>query len=89
MYLFIEILLVGLSICVLIYMINMKNKYKKDATSSKEDIIKYFEDNNATSVENGIKTKKLPIEIAKNSYLLIMIQDKTLTFKKGKYYLNR
>jgi len=67
----------------------MNNKYKNDTSSSKEDIIKYFEDNNATSLENGIKTKDLPESIAKNPYRLMMVKDKTLEFKKGKYYLNK
>jgi len=77
-------------ICILgiIYMTMMKNKYKNDSSTSKEDIIKYFEDNNAVNFENGIKTKDLPKDIAKNPYLLMMVQDKTLSFKKGKYYLN-
>ena len=55
----------------------------------KEDIIKYFQDNNIMSLENGIKTKDLPKEIVKNPYLLMMVQDKTLIFQKGKYYLNK
>lgn len=78
-------------ICIvgIIYMILIKNKYKNDTSSSKEDIIKYFKDNNITNLENGIKTKELPKEIAKNPYLLMMVQDKTLTFKKGRYYLNK
>lgn len=70
-------------------MISIKNKYKNDISSSKEDIIKYFKDNNAINVENGIKTKELPKDIAKNPYLLMMVQDKTLSFKKGKYYLKK
>lgn len=60
----------------------MKSKYKNDISSSKEDIIKYFKNNNITTLENGIKTKDLPEFIAKNPYLLMMVQDKTLTFKK-------
>ena len=70
-------------------MIRMNNKYKNDTFTSKEEIINYFKDNNATNVENGIKTKELPKDIAKNPYLLMMVQDKTLSFKKGKYYLNK
>ena len=79
-------------ICVIgiIYIMIMKNKYKNDKISlSKENIIKYFQDNDITSLENGIKTRDLPKEIVKNPYLLMMVQDKTLTFKKGKYYLNK
>lgn len=78
-------------ICIvgIVYMIFMKSKYKNDVSSSKEEIIKYFKDNNITSLESGITTKKLPKEIAKDPYLLMMVQDKTLTFKKGKYYLNK
>lgn len=43
----------------------LNNKYKKDTSSSKENIIKYFNDNNITSLENGIRTKDLPKEITK------------------------
>ena len=75
-------------ICIIgiIYIIIMKKKYKNDKTSlSKEKIIKYFQDNNITSLEKGIKPK----DIIKNPYLLMMVQDKTLIFQKGKYYLNK
>lgn len=88
MYLFIKILIVVLCISGVLYMVRMNNKYKNDTSSSKKDIIKYFEENNATSLEKGIKTKDLPTSIAKNPFLLMMIKDKTLEFKKGKYYLN-
>ena len=50
-------------ICVvgIIYIILIKNKYQNDKTSLlKENIIKYFQDNNITSLERGIKTKDLP-----------------------------
>ena len=79
-------------ICIIgiIYIVIMKSKYKNDKTSlSKEKIIKYFQDNNITSLEKGIKAKDLPKEITKNPYLLMMVQDKTLIFQKGKYYLNK
>lgn len=89
MYKILKIVLPIICVLGMIYMISMKNKYKNDTSSSKEDIIKYFKDNQITSLENGIKTKDLPKEIAKNPYLLMMVQDKTLTFKKGKYYLNQ
>ncbi len=89
MYKILEIVLLIICIVGIIYMIMMKNKYRKDNSSSKEDIIKYFKDNNAISLENGIKTKDLPKDIIKNPYLLMMVQDKTLAFKKGKYYLNK
>lgn len=36
-------------------MILMKNKYKNDTSSSKEDIIKYFKDNNIINLEKGTK----------------------------------
>ena len=81
-----------LIICIvgIIYVIVMKNKYKNDKENlSKEHIIKYFQDNNITDLSNGIKPKDLPKEISKNPYLLMMVQDKTLAFKKGKYYLNK
>lgn len=89
MYEILRVVLLIICIVGIIYMILMKNKYKNDTSSSKEDIIKYFNDNNITNFENGIKTRELPKEIAKNPYLLMMVQDKTLTFKKGKYYLNK
>ena len=79
-------------ICVagIIYIVVVKNRYKNDKSSlSKENIIKYFQDNDITSLEKGIKPKDLPKEIVNNPYLLMMVQDKTLTFQKGKYYLNK
>lgn len=89
MYEILRIMLPIICIAGIIYIAKMKSKYKNDISSSKEDIIKYFKNNNITTLENGIKTKDLPEFIAKNPYLLMMVQDKTLTFKKGKYYLNK
>lgn len=89
MYLFIKILVIIVCVSGALYMIRMNSKYKNDTSTSKEDIIKYFKDNNAINLENGIKIKELPKDIAKNPYLLMMVQDKTLSFKKGKYYLNK
>lgn len=67
------------------------NKIKKnyDKSSSKEDIIKYFKDRGATSVEAGIKTKDLPEFILKSPDRLLMVQDGTLKFEKFKYFLNQ
>ncbi len=89
MYEILRIVLPILCIAGITYMTLMKNKYKNDTSSSKEDIIKYFMDNNITNLENGIRTKDLPKKVVNNPYLLMMVQDKTLTFKKGKYYLNK
>lgn len=77
-------------ICVggILYLTLSKKKYRKDTSGSKEEIIQYFKEKSATSVETGIHTKDLPEFIAKSSYRLLMVQDKTLLFKKGKYYLN-
>ncbi len=72
----------------ILYIIKEKSSYKNDNTSTKEEIINYFKEQKATNIENGIKTKDLPDFIAKSSYRLLMVQDKTLIFKKGKYYLN-
>ena len=81
MYEIVKILISIVCIVGIIYIILIKNKYKNNTdTLSKENIIKYFQDNNITSLENGIKTKDLPKEIAKNPYLLMMVQDKTLNF---------
>ncbi len=90
MYDMLKIILPILCIVGILYIAFMKNKYKNDSASlSKEKIIQYFQENHITSLENGIKTKDLPKEIAKNPYLLMMVQDKTLIFKSGKYYLNQ
>ncbi len=83
-----KVLLPLICLTGIIYIIFLKQKYKNNSSSTKEDIIKYFKDNSITNLENGIKIKNLPKEIAKNSYLLLMVQDKTLVFEKGKYYLN-
>lgn len=92
MYLFIKYLVVALSliICVIgiLYISKMNKQYMNDTSGSKEDIINYFKEKQATSIDNGIKTKELPVSIAQNPYLLLMVRDKTLSFKKGKYYLN-
>lgn len=63
-----KILMIVLAIICLLGIISitlLNNKYKKDTSSSKENIIKYFNDNNITSLENGIRTKDLPKEITK------------------------
>ena len=88
MYLFIKILIIVICLSGVIYMIKINTKYKNDTSSSKEDIINYFKDKQAVNIENGIKTKDLPVEVAKKPYILLMVKDKTLEFKKGKYYLN-
>lgn len=89
MYNILRVILPIICLAGIIYMIRMNNKYKNDTSSTKEDIIKYFEDNKAINLENGIKTKDLPTSIAKNPYRLMMVKDKTLIFEKGKYYLNK
>lgn len=88
MYTFIKILLVVICVSGILYMIKMNSKYRNDTSSTKEDIINYFKDKNATSLERGISIKELPRDISKNPYLLMMVKDETLVFKKGKYYLN-
>ena len=90
MFEIVEIFVLVICVVGIIYIILMKNKYRNDKSSlTKENIIKYFQDNEITSMEKGIKPKDLPKEIVKNPYLLMMVQDKTLTFQKGKYYLNK
>ncbi len=89
MYNILKIILPIICLAGIIYMVRTNNKYKNDTSSSKEDIIKYFEDNNATNYENGIKINDLPKRISSNPYLLMMVKDKTLSFSKGKYYLNK
>lgn len=88
MYSIIKAIVIIFCIGGILYLIKEKVSYKNDNTSVKEEIINYFKVQKATNIENGIKTKDLPDFIAKSSYRLLMIQDKTLIFKKGKYYLN-
>ena len=80
------ILLICIVGIIYIIFIRFKNNTK---SSSKEDIIKYFKDKDITSLEKGIKTKELPKEILKSPYLLMLVQDKTLIFQKGRYFLNK
>lgn len=88
MYLFVKILIIVICLIGILYMVRINTKYKNNNKTGKEDIINYFAKKNATSIENGIKTKDLPIFIAKSPYRLLMVKDGTLAFKKGKYYLN-
>lgn len=88
MYSIIKAIVIIFCIGGILYLIKEKVSYKNDNTSVKEEIINYFKVQKATNIENGIKTKDLPDFIAKSSYRLLMVQDKTLIFKKGKYYLN-
>lgn len=87
MYKIIVILLILICLFGIIYINRIKKNY--DDSSSREDIIKYFKDKNAISVEAGIKTKDLPKGIAKDPNLLMMIKDGTLKFEKFKYFLNQ
>ena len=89
MYEILKFLISIICIIGIIYIVIMKNKTSLSKDSIKENIIKYFQDNDITSLEKGIKTKDLPKEIVKNPCLLMMVQDKTLNFQKGKYYLNK
>jgi len=88
MYTVIKVLVLVCCLGGILYLTMMNRKYKNDTSASKEEIINYFKEQKANSVENGIKTKDLPKEIAKNPYLLMMVKDQTLIFKKGKYFLN-
>ncbi len=88
MYWVIRILILVVCLSGILYFVRMNTKYQNDSSSTKEDIINYFKEQRATSDKSGIKTKDLPIEIAKNPFLLMMVKDKTLMFKKSKYYLN-
>jgi len=70
------------------YMIIIQRKYRNEGTENREAIIRYFKEQQAFSVDAGIKTSDLPESIAKDPFLLMMVKNKTLLFKKGKYYLN-
>lgn len=88
MYSIIKILIIILCLGGIIYLYMLNKKYKDDSSVTKDDIIKYFKEQNATNLENGIKVKELPKNIIKNPYLLMMVKDNTLRFEKGKYYLS-
>ncbi len=83
----IKILIITFAIGGIFYTIKISNRYNKD-TSTKEVIISLFKEHNAIDLESGIKIKDLPNNISKSLYLLMMVKDNTLIFKKGKYYLN-
>ncbi len=88
MYWIVRVLIIVCCLGGSLYLLKMNKKYQNDNSESKEEIIDYFKKHHADSVENGIKIKDLPKNIAKNPYLLMMVKDKTLIFKNGKYYLN-
>lgn len=85
----IKLILIIICLIGITYIYLVNKKYKNDTSTTKDDIIKYFEEKNATSLETGIKIKDLPEFISKNPYLLMMVKDKTLVYEKGKYYLNK
>ena len=86
-YWIVKILVVGFCVCGLLYF-GKRRRECNDPSSSKKEIINYFKEQQAVSVESGIKIKDLPEHIAKDPNLLTMVSDRTLKFKKGKYYLN-
>lgn len=88
MYTVIEVLILLCCLGSILYLTMMNRKYKNDTSASKKEIIDYFKEQKANSVESGIRTKDLPKELAKNPYLLMMVKDQILLFKKGKYFLN-
>lgn len=87
MYLFVRIVVILICLSGIFYVVKVNKKYQGDS-SGREEIVKYFKDQGAVALDRGIKIKDLPMEIAKSNYLLLMVKDKTLIFKNGKYYLN-
>ncbi len=87
MYKIIVLVLVIGCLFGILYMNKQKKNYEN--STSKEEIIKYFKEQGAISVETGIKTKGLPKFIAKSPDRLLMVQDGTLKFEKFKYFLNQ
>lgn len=85
-YKIIELIVVILSLVGIIFASIVKSKYKN--SNFKQEIINYFKEMGATSLEKGIYVKDLPTNIYKSSYLIFMLHDKTLSFEEGKYYLN-
>lgn len=88
MYSIIKVVIITLCLGGIIYLYMLNKKYKDDSSITKDEIVKYFKEQNAINPENGIKVKELPKNIIKNPYLLMMIKDNTLKFEKGRYYLS-
>lgn len=87
MYRMVEIVVIVLALLCGVQFMRMRKTSEND-TAGREAIIDYFKEQQAFSVETGIKIKDLPREIAESQNLLMMAADRTLKFKKGKYYLN-
>jgi len=85
---FIKILVIVVCLFGIFYMYLNKKKYQDDTTGEKEKIINYFKEMKANSYESGIEIKRLPRNIQRSNFLLLMVQDKTLRFYKGRYFLN-
>ncbi|MCI8394781.1 MAG: hypothetical protein HFH86_04815 [Bacilli bacterium] len=85
----VKIVIIVFALTGVIYIFWLKQKFKFDSSTAKEDIMNYFKAHRAISFDTGIKINNLPTEIAKNPYLLMMVKDETLMFQKGKYYLNQ
>ena len=88
MYTAIKVLVLLCCLGGIFYLTMMNRKYRNDTSMSKEEIINYLKEQKANNIESGIRTKDLPKDIEKNPYLLMMVKDQTLLFKKGKYFLN-
>lgn len=72
----------------IIYIKKQEKYYQENKEEIEKDIIKYFKENNATSYETGIETKKVPQELFKNKYMVYILKYKTIVCKKNKCYLN-
>ncbi|MBE5820835.1 MAG: hypothetical protein E7310_08590 [Clostridiales bacterium] len=88
MYEIIKIVVILFALVGILYLFRLKAKYKNEGAATRDEIIAYFKEKEATSIETGIRIKDLPLNISRNNYLLMMVKDNTLSFKKGKYYLN-
>ena len=72
----------------IIYIRKQDKYYRENKDEIEKDIIKYFKENNATSYETALETKKIPQEIFNNKYMIYILKYKTIVCKNNKCYLN-
>lgn len=90
MYNLIKFLVVVIALLGILYLFNLNKKGNTlKSQVNKDKIIKYFEEKRATSIESGITTKELPEDIRRDECLFMLLKEKTIVFKKGKYFLNK
>ena len=88
MYEVIKTIVILFALGGILYLFRLKSKYKSEGAVTRDEIIAYFKEKQANSIETGIRIKDLPLNISRSNYLMMLLKDNILSFKKGKYYLN-